>query len=209
MTRSTAIRGGVDNLSQTRALKGRTPAGKLTGLKRDISKLNVCSCIEYVFVPKEVWKNILPVNAEPALFLGFSWTGHGYRLLNRRSGKMVQLRDAKFPEDLTVECTYINPPLKSREGYYPQHSLPVETVAEQESREKAGDIVLDVLNDAASGRTTRDRHDTAGQQVQSTETVSSVEEATRNGSCADLMRVASNESEEDQDVNCRRVSAVE
>ncbi|EGZ18364.1 hypothetical protein PHYSODRAFT_301060 [Phytophthora sojae] len=79
----------VDNLSPTKALKGMTPTEKLTGLKPDISKLKVCGCVGYVFIPKEKRKNKLSEKAESALFLGLPKTKHDYRLLHLRTGKMV------------------------------------------------------------------------------------------------------------------------
>ncbi|OWZ10426.1 DNA binding protein [Phytophthora megakarya] len=130
----------VDNLSPTKALKGETPTGKLTGAKPNVAQLKVCGCVGYVFVPKQVRMNKLSTKAEPALFLGFPRIGHGYRLLHLRTGKMVEAQDVKFREDVTVERTYINALLKGRQHYYPQIPfipLPVEYVAEQVVREKS------------------------------------------------------------------------
>jgi len=77
----------VDNLSPTKALKGVTPTEKLLGSKPDVAQLKVCGCVGYVFIPKEIRKNKLSAKAEPALFLGFPRTRHGYRLLHLRTGK--------------------------------------------------------------------------------------------------------------------------
>ncbi|KAG3084086.1 hypothetical protein PI124_g15217 [Phytophthora idaei] len=110
----------VDNLSPTKALKGMTPTEKLTGKKPDIVRLKLCGCIGYVFIPKEVRKNGLATKAESALFLGFPKIGHGYRLLHLRTGKMVEARDVRFYEDVTVERTYVNALLKGQQYYYPQ-----------------------------------------------------------------------------------------
>ncbi|OWZ00370.1 polyprotein [Phytophthora megakarya] len=95
----------VDNLSPTKAFKEMTPTEKLTGKKP---------------IFEEVRKNKLLAKAEPALFLGFPRTGHGYRLLQLRTGNSVETRDVKFREDVTVERTYINALLKGRQHYYPQ-----------------------------------------------------------------------------------------
>ncbi|EGZ12843.1 hypothetical protein PHYSODRAFT_302699 [Phytophthora sojae] len=67
---------------------------------------------------------------------------------------MVESRDVKFREDVTVERTYINALLKGRQHYYPQIPfipLPVEYVAEQSVRVKAGDLVRRAANEVASG----------------------------------------------------------
>ncbi|KAG4233156.1 hypothetical protein PC116_g18626 [Phytophthora cactorum] len=120
------------------------PTEKLTGVKPDISKLNVCGCVGYVFVPKEVPKNRLSAKAEPALFLGVPKTGHGFRLLHLRMGKMVEARDVKFREDVKVERTYINTLMKGRQHYSPHipfTPLPVEYVAEQPVRANTTEAV--------------------------------------------------------------------
>ncbi|KAF4132727.1 Integrase core domain [Phytophthora infestans] len=142
----------VDNLSPTKALQGLTPTEKLSGLKPDVAQLKVCGCVGYVFVPKETRKNKLSAKAEPGLFLGFARMGHGYRLLHLRSGKVIEARDVKLREDVTVERTYINALLKGRQHYFPQIPfvpLPVEYVADEAVRAGAHEAVREAVNETA------------------------------------------------------------
>ncbi|KAG3073245.1 hypothetical protein PI124_g10803 [Phytophthora idaei] len=136
------------------ALKGITRTEKLTDLKSNVSKLKVCGYVGSVCVPKEIRKNHLSVKAEPALFLGFPKPKHGYRLLHLRTGKILEARDVKFREDVTVERRYLNALLKGRQHYYPQIPfipLPVEYVVEQTVRANASEAVQNAVNEVISG----------------------------------------------------------
>ncbi|OWZ01166.1 Gag Polyprotein, partial [Phytophthora megakarya] len=57
----------IDNVSATRALKGKTPSEKLFGKAPDVKKIRVCGSVGFVYVPKR--KTKLSAKAEPALLL--------------------------------------------------------------------------------------------------------------------------------------------
>eukprot|EP00644_Phytophthora_capsici_P003262 jgi/Phyca11/14399/fgenesh1_pg.PHYCAscaffold_7_\ len=106
----------IDNMSATRALNGKTPYEKLNDKKPDVSKVKLS--------PK----------AEPAMLLGFSHAAPGYRLLHLRTGRIVEAKDVKFREDITVGKKYLEALLVGRHGTYndiPYVPLPVEFVAKE------------------------------------------------------------------------------
>ncbi|KAE9309572.1 hypothetical protein PR003_g20481 [Phytophthora rubi] len=74
-------------------------------------------------------------------------------MLHLRTGNIVEARDIKLREDVTVERTYINALLKGRQHYYPKIPfipLPVEYVAEQPVREHADLTVQETVNETAN-----------------------------------------------------------
>ncbi|KAE9016218.1 hypothetical protein PF011_g7249 [Phytophthora fragariae] len=44
---------GIDNMSATRALNGRTPSEKLLGQKPDLHRIRICGSVGFIHVPKE------------------------------------------------------------------------------------------------------------------------------------------------------------
>ncbi|EGZ21863.1 hypothetical protein PHYSODRAFT_285664, partial [Phytophthora sojae] len=71
----------VDNLSSTKALPDMTPYQKLPGMNPDVGKLHVCGWVAFAHVPKKKRASKLSPKAVPTLFLGFSQSSMGYRLL--------------------------------------------------------------------------------------------------------------------------------
>jgi hypothetical protein len=136
----------IDNMSPTRALQGKTPSEKLLGTVPNVAKIRVCGSVGFVFVAKR--KDKLCPKAEPALLLGFAPSTTGYRLLHLRTGKIVEARDVKFREDITVSRKYISALLMGRSGgeKIPFVSLPVEYVAEESVRAGAEDSVTSSLS---------------------------------------------------------------
>ncbi|KAE9171394.1 hypothetical protein PF005_g27158 [Phytophthora fragariae] len=96
-----------DNLSLTKALADMTPYQKLAGVKPDVGKLHVCGCVAFAHVPKKKRASKLSPKAVPTLFLGFSQSSMGYRLLNLLTGDMVERRDVSFRDDITVDSEYV------------------------------------------------------------------------------------------------------
>ncbi|OWZ01134.1 Copia type Polyprotein [Phytophthora megakarya] len=127
----------IDNMSATKALNGMTSSEKLFGKKPDLTKVRVCGSVGFVYVPKR--KNKLSPKAEPALLLGFAHTAPGYRLLHLRTGRIVEAKDVKFREDVTVSKKYLNALLVGQHrnyDYIPFVPLPVEFVAEENVHEE-------------------------------------------------------------------------
>ncbi|KAE9356332.1 hypothetical protein PR003_g2374 [Phytophthora rubi] len=106
----------VDNMSSTKALPDMTPYQKLTGMKPDVSKLYVCRCVVFAHVPKKKRASKLSPKVAPTLFLSYSQSSLGYRLLNLRTGDLVERRDVSFREDITVDSKYVENLLARR--YY-------------------------------------------------------------------------------------------
>ncbi|OWZ12428.1 Gag-pol Polyprotein [Phytophthora megakarya] len=74
-------------------LSGKTPYKKLTGMKPDVSNLRVCGCVAFAHIVKKKRANKLSSKAVPTLFLGFSQSSLGYRLLNFHTGELIERRD--------------------------------------------------------------------------------------------------------------------
>ncbi|KAE9289052.1 hypothetical protein PR003_g25654 [Phytophthora rubi] len=130
----------VDNMSSTRALNGKTPSEKLLGKVPDVKKIRMCGSVGFIHVAKQKRKTKLNPRAEPALLLGFGQTSPGYRLLHLRTGKIVETRDVRFREDITVGRSYINSLLMGQQANYKQIPfvpLPVEYVATESVRSSA------------------------------------------------------------------------
>ncbi|KAE9297506.1 hypothetical protein PF008_g23728 [Phytophthora fragariae] len=106
----------VDNMNSTKALPDMTPYQKLTGMKPDVSKLHVCGCVAFAHVPKKKRASKLSPKVAPTLFLSYSQSSLGYRLLNLRTGDLVERRDVSFREDITVDSKYVENLLARR--YY-------------------------------------------------------------------------------------------
>ncbi|KAE9298600.1 hypothetical protein PF001_g15852 [Phytophthora fragariae] len=137
----------IDNMSPTRALKGKTPSEKLLGTAPNMAKIRVCGSVGFVFVAKAKRKHKLCPKAEPALLLGFARSTTGYRLLHLRIGPIVEARDVKFREDITVSRKYISALLMGKSGgdKIPFVPLPVEYVAEESVRTGAEKTVTSSL----------------------------------------------------------------
>ncbi|KAE9306463.1 hypothetical protein PF008_g21466 [Phytophthora fragariae] len=134
----------VDNMSSTRALNGKTPSVKLLGKVPDVKKIRACGSVGFIHVAKQKRKTKLNPRAEPALLLGFGQTSPGYRLLHLRTGKIVETRDVRFREDITVGRSYINSLLMGQQANYKQIPfvpLPVEYVATESVRSSAEQTV--------------------------------------------------------------------
>ncbi|KAE8970195.1 hypothetical protein PF011_g26516 [Phytophthora fragariae] len=123
----------IDNMSPTRALKGKTPSEKLLGTVPNVAKIRVCGSVGFVFVAKAKRKHKLCPKAEPALLLGFARSTTVYRLLHLRTGQIVEARDVKFREVITVSQKYISELLMGKIGG-DKIPLPVEYVAEEKSK---------------------------------------------------------------------------
>ncbi|KAE8965239.1 hypothetical protein PR001_g28792 [Phytophthora rubi] len=124
---------GIDNMSATRALNGRTPSEKLLGQKPDLHKIRVCGSVGFIHVPKEKRRTKLSLKSEPGLLLGFAHLSPGYRFLHLRTGAIVEARDVIFRENITVSKKYLNALLHGQHSQYEQIPfvpLPVEYVAE-------------------------------------------------------------------------------
>ncbi|GMF32442.1 unnamed protein product [Phytophthora fragariaefolia] len=131
---------GIDNMSPTRAQKGMTPSEKLLGTVPSVAKIRVCGSVGFVFVEKR--KDALSPKAGPALLLGFASSTTGYRLLHLRTGQIIEARDVKFREDITVSRKYISALLMGNEGdKIPFVPLPVEYVATERVRTEAEALV--------------------------------------------------------------------
>ncbi|OWZ09921.1 hypothetical protein PHMEG_00017299 [Phytophthora megakarya] len=131
-----AVARDIDNMSATKALNEMTSYEKLLSKKPDLTKVRVCGSVGFVYVPKR--KNKLRPKAEPDLLLGFAHTAPGYRLLHLRTGRIVEAKDVKFREDVTVSKKYLNALLVGQhKNYYyiPFVPLPDEFVAEESVHE--------------------------------------------------------------------------
>jgi hypothetical protein len=63
--------------------------------------------VEYYYVPKEKQMNKLAMRARPALFLVMAESTLGYRLLDLKTGEMLQRRSVDFREDVAVSGNYV------------------------------------------------------------------------------------------------------
>ncbi|OWZ03552.1 polyprotein [Phytophthora megakarya] len=97
----------VDNMSATKALNGMTPYEKLHGIKPQVSDLHVCGSVVFHHIPKKKRSSKLDMRADPGLFLGYSTTSLGYRVLDLCTGDLVERRDVVFYEDMTADPQYV------------------------------------------------------------------------------------------------------
>lgn len=89
----------LKNRSPTAALSGRTPEEVWTGSKPDLSHLHVFGCIAYSLVPEQKRRKLDP-KSKRFLFVGYSETSKGYRLLDPSAPKNVVLsRNVVFIEN--------------------------------------------------------------------------------------------------------------
>ncbi|GMF56115.1 unnamed protein product [Phytophthora fragariaefolia] len=130
----------IDNMSPTRALKGKTPSEKLLGTVPSVAKIRVGSSVGFVFVAKR--KDKLSPKAEPALLLGFARSTTGYRLLHLRTGQIIEAHDVKFREDITVSRNYLSALLMGNGGdKIPFVALRVDYVTTERVRTEAEALV--------------------------------------------------------------------
>ncbi|POM69565.1 Integrase catalytic core protein [Phytophthora palmivora] len=97
----------VDNMSATKALNGITPFEKLFGSKPQVKDLHVCGCIVLHHTSKKKRSSKLDMLADPGVFLGYAKTSLGYRILDLCTGKLIELRDVVFYEDLAADPNYL------------------------------------------------------------------------------------------------------
>lgn len=89
----------LKNRSPTAALSGRTPEEVWTGCKPDLGHLHVFGCIAYSLVPEQKRRKLDP-KSKLYLFVGYSETSKGYRLLDPSAPKRVVLsRNVVFIEN--------------------------------------------------------------------------------------------------------------
>lgn len=89
----------LKNRSPTAALSGRTPEEVWTGSKPDLGHLHVFGCIAYSLVPDQKRRKLDP-KSKRFLFVGYSETSKGYRLLDPSKPKKIVLsRNVAFIEN--------------------------------------------------------------------------------------------------------------
>ncbi|KAE9004408.1 hypothetical protein PR003_g19146 [Phytophthora rubi] len=115
----------IDNMSATKALKDMTPFEKLKNRKPDAKNWKVCGCVAYYHVPKEKQANKLDTRARPALFLDLAESTLGYRLLDLKTGEVLQRRSVSFREDVAVGDDYVKR-LIAKQYYGKQTVIPTE-----------------------------------------------------------------------------------
>jgi Reverse transcriptase (RNA-dependent DNA polymerase)/gag-polypeptide of LTR copia-type/Integrase core domain/GAG-pre-integrase domain len=111
----------VDNVSPSKALHGDTPYYRYFGSVPDLCHLRTWATLVLVFVPKHQRANKLAAPARPALFLGYPKHCIGYRLLCLVTGKIIERRDVKFYEHLTVPRAFVTKLLTHQIGADAHH----------------------------------------------------------------------------------------
>lgn len=86
------------NRSPTKKLTGATPEEKWTGCKVDLGHLKVFGCRAYAHVP-DAKRQKLDEKGKEYIFVGYSDTTVGYRLLDPKNYSLKILRDVIFLED--------------------------------------------------------------------------------------------------------------
>jgi transposase InsO family protein len=86
----------VRNRTPLKRLKGITPFERRFGTKPDTDKLRVFGC--NVFVVDTAPRGKLDPTAWPGIFVGYSATQNGYRILDPVTDKIVVTRDLRFDE---------------------------------------------------------------------------------------------------------------
>ncbi|KAE8981713.1 hypothetical protein PR002_g23742 [Phytophthora rubi] len=102
-----------------------TPFEKLKNRKPDAKNWKVCGCVAYYHVPKEKQANKLDTRARPALFLDLAESTLGYRLLDLKTGEVLQRRSVSFREDVAVGDDYVKR-LIAKQYYGKQTVIPTE-----------------------------------------------------------------------------------
>ncbi|GMF18665.1 unnamed protein product [Phytophthora fragariaefolia] len=126
----------VDNMSATKALNDITPYEKLLGTKPIVRDLHLCRSVVFHFIPKQKRKTKLDMRSDPGIFLGYAKNSLGYRILDLRTGKLIERRDVVFHEDMAADPQYVRDLINCRyfeeEIELPEHidfvSLPVSRV---------------------------------------------------------------------------------
>lgn len=90
----------LKNRSPTAALSGRTPEEVWSGSKPDLAHLRVFGCIAYSLVPEQKRRKLDP-KSKRYLFVGYSDTSKGYRLLDPSTEpkKVILSRNVVFIEN--------------------------------------------------------------------------------------------------------------
>jgi hypothetical protein len=107
-----------------------TPHKLWFGTKPDVSGLRIYGCTAFVHVPKEKRKG-LDDQSEEYIPIGYA-SGNIYRLLTKKTRKLIISRDVKFGESLLGFCNFMN---KVNSLYI--YDDPIEDVKEPTSKKPA------------------------------------------------------------------------
>ena len=109
----------------------KSPFELWTGNKPSVKHLKVYGCVAYVYVDKNK-RDKLDLNAKKGVFIGYRRSTKQYRILNPRTGSIIESSHVVFREDQKegsiVECTDTN-------LFDPTNNLP-EQVFDQEEQER-------------------------------------------------------------------------
>jgi hypothetical protein len=107
----------VINVSPSKALGGDTPYERLFGNKPDLSNLRAWGTLVIMFKPKKLRATKLENPGTPGLFMGYPAHSIGYRILCLTTGRIVEWRDVRFFEHLTVDYGYVHVGESGEEAY--------------------------------------------------------------------------------------------
>ncbi|CAB0000865.1 unnamed protein product, partial [Nesidiocoris tenuis] len=105
-TASTAVY--LLNRSPAKKIRGSTPEEKWTGKRVDLSHLKVFGCPAFCHIPKEKRRK-LDVKSKEYMFVGYSETSKGYKLMDRKSHEIKIARDVIFDEAACFSPTEMQP----------------------------------------------------------------------------------------------------
>ncbi|OWZ18756.1 polyprotein [Phytophthora megakarya] len=80
---------------------------KMFSSKPQVKDLHVYGCVVSHHIPKKKRPNKLDMVADPGVFLGFVKTLLRYRILNLKTGKLIERRDVVFYENIATDPTYL------------------------------------------------------------------------------------------------------
>ncbi|KAE9211724.1 hypothetical protein PF002_g18442 [Phytophthora fragariae] len=115
----------IDNMSATKALKDMTPFEKLTKPQARCKKLEGLRVCGVLSCSEGEAGNKLDTRARPALFLDLAESTLGYRLLDLKTGEVLQRRSVSFREDVAVGDDYVKR-LIAKQYYGKQTVIPTE-----------------------------------------------------------------------------------
>ena len=126
----------INNMSATLALNGngKTTSENLLGYKPDVSKIEVCGPVGFVYVSEEERSTKLRDESYPGLILGLDQVRTRYELLYLRTGDVLEARDVQYRDDITLSKQHFSAFLKGQCGIHDkilQVLLPVEFVVKK------------------------------------------------------------------------------
>lgn len=128
----------VINHSPTKSINYKTPEEMWTGIKPNVQHLRIFGCPAMMHIPKEKrlkWD----CKSKELIFVGYCPESKGYRLYDKREGKIVRSRDVVFLEE-NIKKNFTLMPITSSTNKEEKESLNETVNSEESSRESTSTV---------------------------------------------------------------------